>query len=196
MDRAGAGSAIGAGKGMIGLCWREFMRSGGAMAHDVFLSYSDKDKTVADAVRRALEQNRIRVWMAPRDVIPGAAWAETIMRAIKGAKVMVLLLSGSANESMTVRNEVKRAVDYNVAILPVRIENVAPHGSLELHIGSRRWLDVITQPFEQQLERLARAVKQLLELEFARRSDAIPPGPAEIEREASKPRAPTPPAKP
>jgi hypothetical protein len=168
------------------------------MAHDVFLSYSDKDKAAAYAVRQALERNRIRVWMAPRDVIPGAAWAETIMRAIKGAKVMVLLLSGSANESMTVRNEVKRAVDYNVAILPVRIENVAPHGSLELHIGSRRWLDAITQPFEQHLERLARAVKQLLEPEFARRSDAIPPGPAEIEREVSKPRAPTPasPAKP
>jgi hypothetical protein len=85
------------------------------MAHDVFLSYSDKDKAAAYAVRQALERNRIRVWMAPRDVIPGAAWAETIMRAIKGAKVMVLLLSGSANESMTVRNEVKRAVDYNVA---------------------------------------------------------------------------------
>ena len=34
------------------------------MAHDVFLSYSNKDKAAADAVCHALEQNRIRVWMA------------------------------------------------------------------------------------------------------------------------------------
>ncbi len=34
------------------------------MAHDVFLSYSSKDKAVADAVCHALESDGVRVWMA------------------------------------------------------------------------------------------------------------------------------------
>ncbi len=45
------------------------------MAHDVFVSYSVKDKTTADAICAALEANGIRVWIAPgmscREVIGG-----------------------------------------------------------------------------------------------------------------------------
>ena len=46
------------------------------MTHDVFISYSQKDKATADAVCRALEHNSVRVWIAPRDIPPGAKWAE------------------------------------------------------------------------------------------------------------------------
>ncbi|MFP4660789.1 MAG: TIR domain-containing protein [Halanaerobiales bacterium] len=38
------------------------------MAHDVFISYSTRDKHVADAVCNALEYNKIRCWIAPRDI--------------------------------------------------------------------------------------------------------------------------------
>ena len=42
------------------------------MAHDAFISYSSKDKTIADAVCARLEARGIRCWIAPRDVRPGA----------------------------------------------------------------------------------------------------------------------------
>ena len=38
------------------------------MTHNVFISYSNKDKIIADKVCTKLEENNIRVWMAPRDV--------------------------------------------------------------------------------------------------------------------------------
>jgi hypothetical protein len=41
------------------------------MAHDVFLSYSKKDKLAADAACNVLELNGVRVWMVPRDILPG-----------------------------------------------------------------------------------------------------------------------------
>ena len=64
------------------------------MAHDVFLSYSSKDKFAADAACAVLERNGIRVWMAPRDVLPGPGWARSIIEAINSARVMVLVFSG------------------------------------------------------------------------------------------------------
>ena len=42
------------------------------MAHDVFISYAAKDRTVAEAACAALESEGIRCWIAPRDVLPGA----------------------------------------------------------------------------------------------------------------------------
>ncbi|NQT71340.1 MAG: toll/interleukin-1 receptor domain-containing protein [Chloroflexi bacterium] len=39
------------------------------MAHDVFISYSTNDKTVADAVCATLESQKIRCWIAPRDAL-------------------------------------------------------------------------------------------------------------------------------
>jgi TIR domain-containing protein len=42
------------------------------MAHDVFVSHSEKDKAVADAVVARLEAESVTCWTAPRDIVPGA----------------------------------------------------------------------------------------------------------------------------
>ena len=54
------------------------------MGWDVFLSYSSKDKPVADAACHALESAGIRCWIAPRDIVPGAEWGASIVKAIAG----------------------------------------------------------------------------------------------------------------
>ena len=138
-----------------------------AMAHDVFLSYSSKDKAAADAVCNVLECNRIRVWMAPRDILPGVGWAASIIGAISGARVMVLVFSRHANRSPQIEREVERAINKAIPIIPFRVENVEPSDALEYFISSPHWLDAFAPPFEQHLERLAEAVRQLLDSEFA-----------------------------
>ncbi|HXQ15450.1 MAG TPA: toll/interleukin-1 receptor domain-containing protein [Caulobacteraceae bacterium] len=42
--------------------------------HDVFISYSSKDKTTADAICALLERDGAKCWIAPRDILPGEAW--------------------------------------------------------------------------------------------------------------------------
>jgi hypothetical protein len=42
---------------------------------DVFLSYSSKDKTIADAAVATLESKGLRCWVAPRDITPGKEWS-------------------------------------------------------------------------------------------------------------------------
>ena len=53
------------------------------MAHDVFISYSSKDKLIADAACAILESKGIRCWIAPRDILPGADWGESIVDALE-----------------------------------------------------------------------------------------------------------------
>jgi len=132
------------------------------MAHDVFISHSAKDKTIADAVCAALESEGVRCWIAPRDVMPGMEWGRSIIEAIEQAKIMVLLFTANSNASPQIRREVERAVNHDVAILPFRIENILPDKSLEYFIGNVHWLDALTPPIEKHIERLVGTVKALL----------------------------------
>ena len=106
------------------------------MAHDVFISHSAKDKTIADAVCATLESEGIRCWIAPRDVMPGMEWGRSIIEAIEQARIMILVFTANSNASPQIRREVERAVNHDVAILPFRVENILPDKSLEYFIGN------------------------------------------------------------
>lgn len=133
------------------------------MAHDVFISHSNTDRTVANAVCAILEQAGIRCWMAPRDIVPGKSWAGEIVRAISETKVMVLIFTGEANRSPQILREVERAVGHRVVILPFKVEDVVPAEDLEYFISSQHWLDAVTPPMEQHIDYLARTVRRVLE---------------------------------
>src|SRR5580692_5744042 len=65
-------------------------------ASDVFISYASKDAATANAVVAVLESQGFRCWIAPRNVTPGSQYADGIVRAINGAKLVVVGLSESA----------------------------------------------------------------------------------------------------
>jgi hypothetical protein len=132
------------------------------MAHDVFISYSSRDKPTADAVCAALERHAIRCWIAPRDVLPGMEWGEAIVDAIHDSQVMVMVFSARANESRHVRREVERAISRGIAIVPFRIEAIVFSHSLGYFIGNIHWLDALSPPLEKHLNDLADKVSVLL----------------------------------
>jgi hypothetical protein len=134
------------------------------MAHDVFISYSSRDKPTADAVCAALEQHGIRCWIAPRDVLPGIEWGEAIVNAIHDSQIMVIVFSSKANESRHIMREVERAVSSGIAVVPFRIEDIKPSSSLELFIGSVHWLDALNPPLEAHLIVLANKISALLKM--------------------------------
>lgn len=133
------------------------------MAHDAFISYSSKDKTVGDAVCATLEGAGIRCWIAPRDISPGTDWGAAIITGIEGARVFVLVFSRHANDSQQVKREVERAVHKGIAIIPLRIEDVVPAASLEYFLSTPHWLDAFTPPLDRHLQYLAAVVRQIIE---------------------------------
>jgi hypothetical protein len=132
------------------------------MMHDVFISYSSHDKPAADAACAVLESKGIRCWIAPRDILPGADWGQSIIDGINGCKLMVLIFSNHANQSQQVKREVERVVNRGRPIIPVRVEEVLPAQSLEYFLSTPHWLDAFTPPLERHLEHLAATVKQVL----------------------------------
>ena len=101
------------------------------MAHDVFISHAQADKPVAELVCATLEQRGIRCWIAPRDIRPGTDWGSAIVAAIRQSRAMVLVFSDAANASRHIPRELERAIDLEIPIVPFRIQNIEPRGSLE-----------------------------------------------------------------
>lgn len=159
------------------------------MAHDVFLSYASTDQTVAQMVCATLEKNGIRCWMAPRDVQPGDDWGNAIVEAIKASRAMVLVFSGAANDSRHIPREIERAMGREIPIVPVRIENVEPRGSLEYSLSSVHWLDAISPPVEAHITKLAARLRTMLHLsgEGAQTPPTVVPGPEAHESHADVP---------
>ena len=132
------------------------------MAHDVFVSHSVKDNTVADAVVARLEAESVTCWIAPRDVMPGADWGESIIDAIESSRIMILIFSRNADASQQIKREVERAVNKGVYIIPFRIDDIPPTKSLEYFISTSQWMDAFSPPLERHLDNLAKTVRAVL----------------------------------
>ena len=128
------------------------------MAHEVFISYSSNDKSIADSVCDALELNGVRCWIAPRNILPGTDWSESILDAITESSILLLVFTSSANQSQQIKREIERAVSKGIKVLPFRVENITPSKSLEFFISTQHWLNAFTPPLEVHIERLAQTV--------------------------------------
>jgi hypothetical protein len=131
------------------------------MSADVFISHSNKDKNIAEAICHQLESDGIRCWIAPRDIEFGADWTAGITQGIASCKVFVLVFSDSANSSDHVRREVAKAFSLGLAVIPFRTEEVAPNRSLSYYLETVHWLDAFPSP-ENYFGALADQIKRLL----------------------------------
>lgn len=130
--------------------------------HDVFISYAQQDKPVADAVCAKLESRQIRCWIAPRDVPPGKEFPEAIIDGIEGGRVVVVIFSSHANSSPHVIRELTNAVNKGRIIIPFRIEDVLPSKSMEYLISVPHWLDAVTPPLEHHINILIKTINTIL----------------------------------
>ncbi len=131
-------------------------------AYDVFISYSQNDKKVADAICSTLESQEIRCWIAPRNVNISKPFLSEIIHALNNSQIFVLVFSNNANHSNHVIRETELAVHRGITIIPFRIENVLPIESMEYLISISQWLDATTVPIEKHLQKLVETVQALL----------------------------------
>lgn len=130
------------------------------MAHQVFISFSSKDVEVATRIRAGLEARHIPCWMSTRDVPVGADFQESIIDALEKAKVMVLVFSTNANNSKEMKKELVLAGEYELPVLPVRIEKVLPSGAFRFQFTTRQYLDLF-EDWDANLSKLAGQIMQV-----------------------------------
>jgi TolB-like protein/Tfp pilus assembly protein PilF len=123
-----------------------------------FISYASHDAEVAQRACSALEAAGLPCWMAPRDVMPGAQYADAIVRAINESQGVVLVLSASAVASSHVRREVERAASKHKQIIAFRLDAEPLNPALEYFLGESQWIDVPVLGMPAALARLAQAL--------------------------------------
>lgn len=128
------------------------------MAHDVFISYAHKDKSVADAVCATLESRGVRCWIAPRDVLPGNPYPEEIESALAATRLMVVVFSPHAVQSAAVRSEIHLGFSRELTIIPFRVQATPLDKGMDYLLGIVHWLDAMTPPLEEHLHTLAERV--------------------------------------
>ena len=129
---------------------------------DVFISYSHKDKAIADLVCSGLESKKVKCWYAPRDIHPGESWGGAIIKAISSAKVLLLIFTSNSNESDQVLREVERAINKKVKVVPFRVENKNPSADLEYFISTCQWIDAFVHSIEEHVNELLKVVEKIL----------------------------------
>lgn len=133
--------------------------------HDVFISYSSKNKNIADAIVADLEQNNVKCWYAPRDILSGEDWAGAINNAISSTKIFVLVFTDESNRSHQVTNEVTLAVNGGKIIIPFRLSGSNMNDTLQYYLSSVHWLDAVSQPLSHNIETLRKQIIALLDID-------------------------------
>lgn len=129
---------------------------------DVFVSYSEKDRLIAQALVERLRREGVRYWWAPEALMGGTNYQEVIARDIPRCRALLLLLSDKAGYSNHVRKEVAIAMEEGKPILPVRIEKMETPVHLRYALTGEQWLDAFPG-FRQHLDTIARTLLTLLE---------------------------------
>ena len=112
------------------------------MNHEVFISYANADRSVADSLVERIEETGVRCWIAPRDEVPGLRYGDVIDEAVEQATVVIVLFSRSALESEWVNREVELAAALHKTIVPVRVDDVALRGQMRLLLNNLHWIDL------------------------------------------------------
>ncbi len=147
---------------------------------DLFISYSAADVETAHAIRVVLETSGYSTWMAPDDVGGAVPWAEQIADAAAGCRAMLVLVSAASMSSRHVPKEAELAVAKAKPLIPVRLQEVIPRGSLEYLLSLTQWVDIFPGPLEAHAENLLAHVSRTL-------AAADPPPPAASSTAAARP---------
>lgn len=149
------------------------------MNEPIFISFATDDRKVAETILMALEQRGLSCWIATRDINPGENFQEAITRAIRSAKVMILVFSAHSNNSLDVKKEIALAGRYNVIVVPVRVEDVVPSDALTYELAVRQWIDMFDD-WEHAIERLIGQLTMVFEAKPTAAGAGVTAAPAPV----------------
>ncbi len=128
-------------------------------ATQLFISHHSSKLPIALELEKSLAKYGVTCWLAPRDVEPSEAFDMAIKRAIDESCATLLLFCSKSDKSPHVKRELILADSSRKAIIPVRLEELAPD-ELAYHLASSQWIDWLEQR-ESTIERVAAKAHQL-----------------------------------
>lgn len=130
------------------------------MTTDVFISYATVDRVFADHICSRLEAERLKCWIAPRDIAPGQDWSRALVEAINSVNILVVVLSSQTSISKHVPREVEQADRNGKAIIPIYVEDCDLSGQLAYYLDGLQAIH--SKSAQDSVDELARAVQTIL----------------------------------
>jgi TIR domain len=112
------------------------------MSADIFISFASQDSKVARTICTALENRGFTCWISARNIQPGENFQSAIVRAIRGAKVLLLVFTANSNHSEEMTKELALASQQKLMVVPLRVENVDPSDAFAYEFATRQWIDL------------------------------------------------------
>ena len=109
--------------------------------HEVFISYSRKDKDIADFVSHVLKENGIGYWIDKEGIYSSSNYKELIVDAIEVSKAVIFISSENSNTSINVIREIGYAVNMNKPVLPLMLDDAPYAKSIRLDISDIDQID-------------------------------------------------------
>jgi len=89
---------------------------------DVFISYSAKDKKLAEQIHQMVEDIGYNVFMASTSLRVGEVWSSAILDDLQEAKIVIFIASKHACKSPYVLQEVGHAIGEDKILFPLLID--------------------------------------------------------------------------
>jgi len=136
------------------------------MAHDVFISYSDKDQLTVSGICSYLEGKGIRCFVAYRDIPKGIVWAGAITEAIQNCNVMVIIYSDYFNQSKEVDREIQLCSEFEKPMLIFRLSSSVYSNIKRFYLSNINHLDAFPNP-EKEFDKLVQSILKLIDTNSA-----------------------------
>jgi len=107
-----------------------------------------------------IERRSVQCWISCRDVAPGENYQEAIVRALRGARTVVLVFSEAANSSDEIKKELSLASRYRVPVMALRIEDVEPSDAFAYELSTRQWVDAF-QSWDNAIDALVEQIGEI-----------------------------------
>ena len=122
--------------------------------YDLFISYANENKDIADYIVDRIEKRGYKCFIAPRDIRTGSEYAGEIIRGISNSTAVLLVFSSKSDKSHYVLREINSAVSRNRPIIPLRIEDFLPSEAMEFYLGPTHWLDAFPAILDVHLDKV------------------------------------------
>ena len=101
----------------------------------IFISYSHDDSDLVYPELERFYNDGYNIWY-DEGITSGERWREVVERALINSSLVVFFISRNAVESINVRNEVFMALDWNISVIPIFLEESELKYGLEYSLKS------------------------------------------------------------
>jgi adenylate cyclase len=128
---------------------------------EVFISYSREDKDRVLGLVEKLRAAGVPLWIDRSGIDAAAQWGEQIVHALESAKVLLLMVSGSAVRSHNVAKEVVLISERKGNILPVYLEPTPIPASLKYQLAGIQHIEYFNADPEDGLQSILQSLERI-----------------------------------